>query len=56
MFDENLKAFATDRHSATSGYVSHRAALAHTYCDDGEIFTVTHVSPKMMEEEANATD
>lgn len=45
---------APDRHSATSGYVSHRAALAHTYRDDGEIYTVTHVSPKMMEEAADA--
>lgn len=40
---------APDRHSATSGYVSHRAALAHTYRDDGELYTVTHVSPRMME-------
>jgi hypothetical protein len=43
---------APDSHAARHGYVSERAAIAHTYHEDGRLECCTYVSPSMLEQAA----
>lgn len=45
---------APDSHASRGGYVSERAAIAHTYHEDGRLECCTYVSPAMLEEAADA--